>query len=315
VSDVIRETGTRCRNWGRWGSDDERGTLNYITPNHVVAAARLVRRGAVFSLAIPFNAKGPQIDQPRRFNPIHRMMITGPDCTTGAIKFPGGVGFSDDMVIMPLQCATQWDALSHCFEDGRMYNGYDANEVSSRGAKRNGIDKVAQGPGGIVARGVLLDVPRVKQLEWLDPGYAITADDLDAAVAAQGVSILSGDALLVRTGHMTLCRSRGGWGDYAGGDAPGLSFHTADWIHRREIAAVATDTWGMEVRPNEIPDSFQPLHQVCIPNMGLTIGEIFFLDDLAEDCARDGVYEFLLVAPPLPITGAVGSPINPLAIK
>src|SRR5437867_4390054 len=219
VSDVIRETGARCRNWGKWGPDDERGTLNYITPDHIVRAARLVKRGAVFSLAIPFNAKGPQINQPRRFNPIHRMMITGPDCTTGAIRFPGGVGFSDDMVIMPLQCATQWDALGHCFEDGRMYNGYDANEVSSRGAKRNGIDKVAQSPGGIV------------------------------------------------------------------------------------------------VRPNEIPDSFQPLHQVCIPNMGLTIGEIFFLDDLAADCAGDGVYEFLFVAPPLPITGAVGSPINPLAIK
>jgi len=312
MSDIIRETGKRCRNWGRWGPDDERGTLNYITPEAIVEAARLVRRGAVFSLAIPFDAKGPQIDQPRRFNPIHRMMITGPDCTTGAIRFPGGIGFSDDMVIMPLQCATQWDALSHCFEDGRMYNGYDANEVSSRGAKRNGIDKVAS---GVAARGVLLDMPRAKGVKWLEPGYAISADDLDAAVAAQRVTIRSGDALLVRTGHMTLCKDRGGWGRYAGGDAPGLSLHTADWIYQHQIAAVASDTWGMEVRPNEIADSFQPLHQVCIPNMGLTIGEIFFLDDLAEDCARDGVYEFFFVAPPLPITGALGSPINPLAIK
>ena len=312
MSDIIRETGKRCRNWGRWGPDDERGTLNYITPEAIVEAARLVRRGAVFSLAIPFDAKGPQIDQPRRFNPIHRMMITGPDCTTGAIRFPGGIGFSDDMVIMPLQCATQWDALSHCFEDGRMYNGYDANEVSSRGAKRNGIDKVAS---GVAARGVLLDMPRAKGVKWLEPGYAISADDLDAAVAAQRVTIRSGDALLVRTGHMTLCKDRGGWGSYAGGDAPGLSFHTADWIHQHQIAAVASDTWGMEVRPNEIADSFQPLHQVCIPNMGLTIGEIFFLDDLADDCARDQVYEFFFVAPPLPITGAVGSPVNPLAIK
>ena len=315
MADVIRETGARCRNWGKWGPEDERGTLNYITPADIVRAAGLVRRGVAFSLAIPFDAHGPQIDQPGRFNPIHRMMITGPDCTTGAVRFPGGIGFADDMVIMPLQCATQWDALSHCFEDGRMYNGYDANLVSSRGAKRNGIDKVAQRPGGIVARGVLLDIPRVKGVEWLEPGYAITEEDLDAASAAHRVAVGTGDALLVRTGQMTLCRSRGGWGDYAGGDAPGLSFHTADWVQRRELAAVATDTWGMEVRPNEIPGSFQPLHQVFIPNMGLTIGEIFFLDDLAEDCARDGVYEFFFVAPPLPITGAVGSPINPLAIK
>ena len=318
MPDIIRETGARCRNWGKWGADDERGTLNYITPADIVRAAGLVKRGAVFSLAIPFDAKGPQIDHPRRFNPIHRMMITGPDCTSGAITFPGGVGFSDDMIIMPLQCATQWDALSHCFDEGKMYNGRDANEVSSRGARHNGIEKVAGGlggPGGVVARGVLLDVARVKGVEWLDPGYAITANDLEIAIANEGVEVGAGDALLVRTGHMTMCKARGGWGDYAGGDAPGLSFHTADWVHTHEIAAVATDTWGLEVRPNEIPESFQPLHQVFIPNMGLTIGEIFFLDELAEDCARDGVYEFFFVAPPLPITGAVGSPINPLAIK
>ena len=312
MSDIIRETGKRLRNWGKWGPDDERGTLNYITPDTIVKAAALVRKGAVFSLAIPFNAKGPQINQPRRFNPIHRMMITGPDCTTGAIPFPGGVGFSDDMVIMPLQCATQWDALSHCFEDGVMWNGYSANEVSSRGAKRNGIDKVA---AGIVSRGVLLDIPRAKGLRWLEPGYGVTADDLDAAVAAERVEVRPGDVLLVRTGHMTLCKDRGEWGTYAGGDAPGLSFHTADWVQQQQIAAVATDTWGMEVRPNEFPNTYQPLHQVFIPNMGLTIGEIFDMDALADDCAGDGVYEFFFAAPPLPITGAVGSPINPLAIK
>jgi kynurenine formamidase len=112
-----------------------------------------------------------------------------------------------------------------------------------------------------------------------------------------------------------MCRAAGDWGDYAGGPAPGLSFQTAGWVHARELAAVATDTWGMEVQPNEIPGTYQPLHQVFIPNMGLTIGEIFNLDELADDCAKDGIYEFFFVAPPLPITGAVGSPINPLAIK
>jgi len=162
---------------------------------------------------------------------------------------------------------------------------------------------------------VLLDIPRVKGVEWLEPGYAITTADLDAAVRAHRVTVGAGDALLIRTGQMTQCRRRGGWGDYAGGDAPGLSFHSAGWLAERQIAAVATDTWGMEVRPNEIPDTYQPLHQVLIPGMGLLVGEIFELDALAEDCARDGVYEFQFTAPPLPITGAVGSPINPLAIK
>ena len=312
MSDVIRETGLRYRNWGKWGPDDERGTLNYIAADAIVHAAQLVKRGAVFSLAIPFDAKGPQINQPRRFNPIHRMMLTGPDCTTGAVKFPGGVGFTDDMVVMPLQCATQWDALSHCLLDGQLYNGYDANEVSSRGARRLGIEKVARGVAG---RGVLVDVPRVHGVSWLEPGYAITSEDLDAALAAQRVEVRSGDVLLVRTGMMAMCKAKGSWGDYAGGPAPGLSFYTAEWVHRHQLAAVATDTWAMEVQPHEIPDSFQPLHQVFLVNMGLTIGEIFQLDELADDCGRDGVYEFFFAAPPLPITGAVGSPINPLAIK
>jgi kynurenine formamidase len=312
MTDIVRETGTRLRNWGRWGPDDERGTLNYITPETVVRAARLVRRGAVFSLAIPFDAKGPHGSKSRRFNPIHQMTLTGPDFTTGAITRPGGVGFTDDLVVMPLQCATQWDALSHCFLDGQLYNGYDANTVSSAGATRNGIEKIARGVAG---RGVLLDLPRAHGVNWLEPRYAITVADLEAALAAERVEINTGDVLIVRTGMIAMCRAQGSWGDYAGGPAPGLSFHTADWVHAHQLAAVATDTWGMEVQPNEIPDTYQPLHQVFIPNMGLTIGEIFNLDELAEDCASDHVYEFFFVAPPLPITGAVGSPINPLAIK
>ncbi len=312
MSDIVRETGARYRNWGKWGADDERGTLNYITPAAVVRAARLVRRGAIFSLAIPFDAKGPQGPKSRRFNPIHQMTLTAPDFTTGAITRPGGVGFTDDMIIMPLQCATQWDALSHCFLDGTLYNGYDANLVSSAGAKKNGIEKIAR---GVVARGVLLDLPRVKGVSWLEPGYAITVDDLEQALEVHGVEAGAGDALLVRTGMMAMCRAQGGWGDYAGGPAPGLSFSTAGWVHERQLAAVATDTWAMEVQPHEIPGTYQPLHQVFIANMGLLIGEIFHLDELAEDCAQDSIYEFFFAAPPLPITGAVGSPINPLAIK
>jgi kynurenine formamidase len=313
MADPVRDTAARCSNQGKWGPDDELGTLNYVTADKIRAAAQLVRRGAVFSLAVPFNAHGPQTNNhPRRFNPIHRMMITGPDFTSGALKLPGGVGFADDMIIMPLQCGTQWDALSHCFLDGRIYNGFHADQVASNGAKKCGIEKMAR---GVVTRGVLVDMPRFKNKPWLEPGYAITSDDFEAALRHQQVSVSAGDALLVRTGHLALCRSQGGWGTYAGGDAAGLSFQTADWVHQRQLTAVATDTWGMEVRPNEIPDTYQPLHQVFIPAMGLLIGEIFDLEELAADCAADGVYEFQFVAPPLPVTGAVGSPVNPLAIK
>lgn len=123
-----------------------------------------------------------------------------------------------------------------------------------------------------------------------------------------------GDIVVVRTGRLARAR-REGWGDYAGGDSPGLSFTTAGWLHRTEIAAIATDTWGFEVRPNEFDAAFQPLHQVAIPNMGLLIGEMWDLDALAADCATDGRYAFWLTAAPLPITGAVGSPVNPVAVK
>jgi kynurenine formamidase len=150
----------------------------------------------------------------------------------------------------------------------------------------------------------------------LPDGYAITESDLLATIEAQGASaqVRRGDIVLVRTGQYARTR-RDGWGTYAGGPAPGLSFATAGWLHRTEIAAIATDTWGFEVRPNEFDDAFQPLHQVVIPNMGLLIGEMWDLEALAEDCSADGVYEFQLVAAPLPVTGAVGAPLNPIALK
>ncbi len=118
--------------------------------------------------------------------------------------------------------------------------------------------------------------------------------------------------MIVRTGMLEA--RRGQWGDYNGGPAPGLSLHTAPWLYEHDIAAIATDTWGAEVRPNEV-DLFQPLHIVALVHMGIPFGEIWDLEAIGNDCGRDGVYEFLLSAPPLPITGAVGSPLNALAVK
>ena len=132
---------------------------------------------------------------------------------------------------------------------------------------------------------------------------------------AQGVAIKRGDFVIVRTGQMEQRLQAGEWGGYAGGEAPGLAFETCEWIQKKEIAAICTDTWGCEVRPNETDDASQPWHWIVIPMMGLTMGEIFYLKDLADDCAADKVYEFFFCGPPLPITRAVGSPINPQAIK
>jgi kynurenine formamidase len=165
-------------------------------------------------------------------------------------------------------------------------------------------------------RGVLLDIARFRGVPWLQDGEGIGNDELDACAKAQGVEIRRADFVIVRTGQMERCQKVGSWDGYPGGDAPGFAFETLDWVKRTELAALASDTWGCEVRPNESEEGInQPWHWITIPIMGMTMGEIFYLKDLAEDCAADKVYEFLFVAPAIPITGAVGSPTNPLAIK
>ncbi|MCP3914448.1 MAG: cyclase family protein [bacterium] len=312
-ANTVRKWGELYSNWGRWGNEDERGTLNFITPGCVLKACSLPRRGQVISCALPFDQDGPQSGVGGRHNPIHTMLADAGDALTGAQDhLPGGFRYADDAITMPLQCGTQWDALSHVYYDGLMYNGRDIRLVTSSGAQANSIDKLKH---DVVGRGVLLDLPRVKQCRWLEDGTPIMPEDLDACAESLGVTIESGDILLVRTGMMTRCLEEQSWAGYCGGPAPGLSLYCARWLFDREIAAVATDTWGLEVRPNETPDCFQPLHMVSIRNTGMTFGEIFYLDDLARACAEDGNYAFLFAGAPLPITKAVGSPLNPLAIK
>ena len=311
---AIAEAAKAFSNWGRWGEDDVLGTLNFLTEAKRVQGAALVRRGVSFSLSQRFDMDGPQRGWRRRTNPVHTMLDTGTDAAAGNQGFPHGIGGADDVIAMPLQCSTQWDGLGHIFDHGRAWNGRDAGRVvTSDGDLVTGIEHMA---AYVAGRGVLLDAGRAigDGNGELPDGFAITEEHLLATAAAHGVEVGRGDLVVVRTGrHARALRE--GWGEYAGGPAPGLSFSTAGWLHRTEIAAIATDTWGFEVRPNEFDDAFQPLHQVAIPNMGLLIGEMWDLEALAADCAADGVYEFFLTAAPLPITGAVGSPVNPVAIK
>lgn len=312
-ADQVREWGRRYSNWGRWGKNDELGTLNFITPERVLEACSLPRQGLVISCALPFDDKGPQSGIGGRYNPIHTMIADGGDALAGAQDFlPGGFRYADDTVTMPLQCGTQWDALAHVFYDGKMYNDRDISLVTSRGARANSIDRIKD---GVVGRGVLLDLPRFLKVPWLDDATRIRPDHLDACAEAFGVSVERGDIVLVRTGMMMRCLQQKSWAGYCGGPAPGLSVTCTAWIYEREIAAIATDTWGVEVIPNETSDCFQPLHMISLRNTGVLLGEIFQLDTLADACHEDGNYSFLFTAPPLPITGAVGSPINPLAIK
>jgi kynurenine formamidase len=317
---AIAAAAKRCSNWGRWGPDDVLGTLNFLTEDKRVEGARLVHRGVSFSLSQSFDMDGPQKGWRRRTNPVHTMLDTGTDAERGTQGFPHGIGGADDVVFMPLQASTQWDGLGHIFDHGNAWNGRRAGDVvTSDGDKVTGIQTAA---AHITGRGVLLDVGRAIGTDGeLPDGFAITTDHLEQTIAAQGESsrVGRGDLLLVRTGRLARARrdiAEGrGWGDYAGGASPGLSFTTADWLHAAQIAGIATDTWGFEVRPNEFDVAFQPLHQVCIPNMGLFLGEMWDLDALAADCAADGIWDFFLSAAPLPVTGAVGAPVNPIAVK
>ncbi|MEU2118053.1 cyclase family protein [Streptomyces sp. NPDC016459] len=310
---VIASAAKACSNWGRWGEDDRLGTVNFLDEPKRREGAALVRRGASFSLSQRFDINGPQKGWRRRTNPVHTMLDTGTDAALGNQGLPHGIGGADDVIAMPLQCSTQWDGLGHIFDHGKAWNGRPAEEVvTSDGDQVTGIEHMAP---HIAGRAVLLDVGRtVGDDGELPDGFAITEEHLKATAEAHGVAVGRGDIVLVRTGQLSRVR-RDGWGDYAGGAAPGLSFTTASWLHGSEIAAIATDTWGFEVRPNEFDHAFQPLHQVVIPHIGLLIGEMWDFEALADDCAADGIHEFWLTAAPLPITGAVGSPVNPVAVK
>ena len=307
--DRVRAVAKRVSNWGRWGKADERGTLNLITPEVVKRAAACVRTGRVFSLGLAFGADGPQSGTVvGRFNPQHYMTAIG--APFGA---PGGFHYSDDVICMPLQCATQWDSLAHVHYDGLLYNGVPAAEaLSAAGAAKNGIDKLAV--DGIVSRGVLLDLPRLKGLGRLAPSTVITPADLDAAVAKQRVAIHPGDIAIVRTGHLQVFQEGGDKEVYLW-QGPGLGIDCIEWLRARDVAAICADNTAIEVMPCEDPDVFYPVHLLGIRDMGMPFGEMFDLETLAEDCASDGQWDFLLSAPPLKVSGGIGSPLNPLAVK
>jgi kynurenine formamidase len=310
---AVYEAARKLSNWGRWGAEDQIGTLNNVTSDDIVGAGRLIRKGKVFALGLSLKEPIQSGLFGGRWNPIHTMLATGTDAKAGNQDEPAPyLRYADDAINMPCQASTQWDALCHVFLDDKMYNGFDADLVDARGARKLGIEHVRD---KMVGRGVLLDVARFKGVASLDDGYAISIADLNACAAAQGVEIRKGDFVLVRTGHQERCLAKKDWSGYAGGDAPGFAFETCYWLREKDIAAICSDTWGCEVRPNETDEAKQPWHWVVIPAIGISMGEIFYLKDLADDCAADRIYEFFFTAPPLHLPGGAGSPINPQAIK
>jgi kynurenine formamidase len=303
----FKSVGAKLSNWGRWGEDDEIGTVNFITPARRAAAAALVRTGKVFALGMPFDANGPQPARGTRFNPIHRMTKLLTDASA-----PDGFSASDDIITMPLQCGTQWDGLTHVSYDGYAYNGVPNSAVTAvDGATRNSFPKVVS---RLIGRGVLLDIAAAKGVQRLDFSQEVTADDLNAAESDQGVRAGSGDILLVRTGWYQHYLS-GEMDLYLSQRSPGLGISACEWLHDREIAAVAADNFAVEVMPSTEPGTVVPLHLVLIRDMGMTLGEMFNLEELAADCASDRVYEFLFSGIGLDITGSVGSPVTPVVVK
>jgi kynurenine formamidase len=298
-------------NWGRWGEADEVGTLNLITRDNRLRAARCVRSGMAISLALELRSDRPQAPGSGRLNPQHVMAETGSD----AAIHDNITGFSDDILAMSVHAATHWDALSHVFHHGHMYNGRPCSEVTSAGAHANDIVGFAD---RLVTRGVLVDIARCHGVDALAPDHEVTVEDLKSALAAENVELESGDALLVRTGQLGRISRSGDWSNFTEvGDRlplePGIGIDCLPWLHQVGVAALACDNWAVEHL--HAASSRLPVHEVGIVHMGLPLGEIFQLDALAAACAIDHRYDFLLAAGPLPVRGGVGGPVNPIAIR
>lgn len=302
----FRELGRALSNRGRWGDDDERGTLNLITPDTVLAAASLIRTGEIHSLAIPFDENGPQ-DGRVRPNPMRFMKETGhtPQPYTGAFRY------ADDYVVMALQAATQWDSLAHVHYDGEIYNGFPATVVSERGASHGAITNLLP---AVVGRAVLVDVAAHQGVPWLDRGTPITPADLDATLAWQGTEIRVGDIVLVRTGWRARFTSDGDAAAFKAGE-PGVTLECAAWFRERDVAAVGSDNYAVEVLPELVPGEAMPFHMVALRDMGMPLAEILDLESLSVASGLDGRYDSFLCAAPLPFTRAVGSPVNPIAMR
>jgi kynurenine formamidase len=280
-------------NWGRWGPDDERGTLNLLTPERVRGAAGLVRTGRVYSLGLDLSSDAPRT--PSRSAMWHRATKN---------ERPGpATSSADDIVLLHTHTATHIDALCHIWVDGQLYNGYPSSGVDHRGAPRNGVHNAQS----LVGRGVLLDVAGHRGVEYLEPGQEIRADELDAVARAQGIELRPGDVVLIRTGWIRMmARDRARFDLF---EEPGPGRDAVEWFRRHDLAALGADNPAVEVLPTG--DAAQlPLHAGVIRDLGGYLIEFLNLEELAAD----HVHEFLFVAAPLRIVRGIGSPVNPIAI-
>jgi kynurenine formamidase len=291
----------RLRRQAPWGADDRRGALNHITPERLAAAAGEVRLGRTVTLAAPLADSGPDNPEPGTRH-MKRLPGEPPDVP--------GVSFAADQLVMNVHgdVDSHIDALCHVSFDGTLYNGVRPEAVTSQGAGELSIDDVRN---GIVGRGVLLDIPRLRGVRWLEPGDHVSAAELAAAEAAQQVQVRPGDVLFVRVGHRRRRDELGPW-DVAKSRA-GLHPDAMAHLAERQVAALGSDS-NSDTAPSLVEGVAFPVHVLAINAMGVHLLDYLQFDDLLPACEAAGRWSFLCVVTPLRLPGGTGSPVNPIAV-
>ena len=295
-------------NWGRWGPDDQLGCLNLIGPTQRQQAVALVTDGLPVSCARPITT---EMASDVTFQVQRYMVDSGEGRDTdpperrytrrGAAEFIG--------MVFHGQTITHIDAMSHYSWNGLMYNGVPASRITSReGAQSHNIEAAYQ---GIISRGVLLDLPAVKGVDWLDPTQPVMPQDLEAAEQAQNVRVQEGDILLIRTGNYRMRLERGPLSP--SDPMTACQAACAPWFKERGIAMLGTDT-SNDARPNPYATIGNPLHTICLVSLGLWFIDNANLEELAPACAQRNRHEFMLTLAPLRLRNVTGSPVNPIAL-
>ena len=286
-------------NWGRWGADDQTGAVNLITPAKRKAAVRLVREGASYSMARNAETK-EAVDNPV---PIIRKTTRA-----GADAPHTGIGSTGDTFFISYHgmAHTHMDTLSHFAYDGKLYNGYPIDSVTADGAAKNNILSYKN---GIITRGVLMDIARLKGVDWLEPGTAIYPEDLEAWEKKAGVKVQSGDVMIIRTGRWARRDAQGAWPVQ---QLAGLHMSCAPWMHARDVAILGGDD-AQDVLPSRVEGVSQPIHALCIVAMGMPIFDNLDLELVSREAEKRKRWEFLVTASPAAVPGATGSVLNPIA--
>lgn len=288
---------TELSNWGRWGGDDQLGAVNLITPEKRRQAAQLVKKGISVSLARDIE-KEKAVDNPFPFEHVMDWSGTStPDrfsLDTFRVRYHGWAH-------------THLDSLCHMFYQGKMYNGFAQAEVTDQGAEKLGVEVLKE---GVFTRGILMDIARLKGVPYLEPGYAIYPEDLEAWEEKAGVKVGSGDVLFLRTGRWARREEKGAWDVDKG--AAGLHVSCAKWLKERDISFLGSDA-ASEVAPSGVKDLAAPVHQILLIAMGVPIFDNCDLEAVGKTAAELGRWEFLLTVAPLPVGGGTGSPLNPIA--